>query len=91
MKATVQYVASKLPVFMKDVPIVQKREGNVVVNFLNKTDLTNFIDSQGTVPDADRYLMITCQCGKIYDYVLKTDVPNANMTCPCGRCVIKYA
>ena len=36
------------------------------------------------------YLEIDCECGKIYEYETKEDIPSENVVCECGNEIITY-
>ena len=90
MKATVSYIASRIPLNLVNFSVVQKKVGNSGVNFSDRNDLVSFINSKGHHKDAEHYLHISCQCGKEYLYDDENQIPTSNLTCECGRKVIVY-
>jgi len=92
MKAKVSYIASKVPSFLTEsLPIVVKRESaGTGGTFKNWTELTDWVEANGTASDVDTFMAITCQCGQVYPYTTKNDVPKSNTACSCGRLMIQY-
>jgi len=90
MKAIVSYIANRMPINMVNISVVQKKEGHSGVNFKNRQELIDFINSKGTHKDAEHYLHICCQCSKDYLYDDENQLPTENLTCECGRKVIVY-
>lgn len=91
-KPRIQYKADERPLTLDDNSAIVKRRVNktTFVNWENKTELTNFIDTLYVHPQSDTYLYVICQCGIEYPYVNKANVPSSNVTCSCGRKVIEY-
>jgi len=91
-KPRVKYQAdAKFPAMMMSIPVVRNRISKKdYVNFTNKTELIDFIDSLYEPPSSDTYMQVICSCGMEHAYTTSTDVPNSNVTCSCGRVLIKY-
>ena len=90
MRAAVSYQATRLPLSLANISIVQKLDGHQAVNFASKQDFIANIESKNTITDADVHVVITCQCGKVYSYDTAGDVPESNVICGCGRKVLIY-
>lgn len=84
--------SSALPLTDKlNTSIVQCQIDNVTYrNWRDKQELTDFIDPLFTPPDSDTYMEIICQCGNVYDYATKNDVPASSLVCSCGRNALIY-
>ena len=92
MKSVIIYTASKVPVNSNlNVSIVQKKVSKTeYVNWANKTEFTNFVDTLYVPAGSDTYCEIVCQCGEKYIYANKSAVPNSSLICNCGRKVLVY-
>jgi len=90
MRPAISYHASRLPLALANMSIVQKYEGDKAINFASKQDFIDHIDSKNTIPDADVHLVISCQCGKVYSYETPEHIPESNVVCECGRKVLIY-
>jgi len=92
MKSIIVYSALKLPVnSIFNISIVQKKISNSeYVDFVNKLEFTDYVDSLYAPLDVNTYCDITCQCSKKYTYSSKDDVPSDNVICSCGRKVIEF-
>ena len=77
---------AKLPMAMSK-PVIRKRDGT---NWENKADLQDFVDEQYAPPTSDTYLLAVCACGVEFSYAEKTDIPDADVNCTCGRPILKY-
>jgi len=93
IKPRVEYRAQLRPLNLDDNASIVKKKINKThyVNWANKTELTNYIDSLYVHPSSDTYLFIVCQCGNQFSYSNKTNVPSSNVTCNCGRKAIEYS
>jgi len=91
-KPVISYVANKIPLNTElNVSIVQKKiDKTTFRNWNDKTEFTDYVDSLYVHPRSDCYVYIKCQCDTEYVYANKTAVPVSNITCSCGRKVIKY-
>ena len=92
IKPRISYVAQLRPLTLDaNASVVRKKvDESTMVNWANKTELTDFVDSLYVHPSSNSYVWIKCQCGIEYNYATKTAVPSGNITCACGRRVIKY-
>jgi len=87
-KPVISYVANET---ILNIPIVRKKVSKTsYVNWTDKTEFTNYVDTLYVPPTSDCYVYIKCQCGIEYEYENKTAVPESNLTCSCGRKVIEY-
>lgn len=87
----IKYETTVLPLNDQfNLSIVRKRTDVDYINWANKTELTDFVDSLYVPPKSDTYMYIICQCGAEYIYVTKDDVPDTNVVCSCGRNVLIY-
>ena len=90
IKPIVKYQAdAKFP--MISISVIRKRiSKNNYVNFTDKTDLIDFVDSLYEPPSSDTYMQVICSCGIEYPYATSTDVPSSDLSCSCGRVILKY-
>lgn len=71
-------------------PVVQKREGQGYRNFKNKAEFINFVDSIRPSRRVTGYVTVKCSCGKSYEYLSKSEIPESNLICDCGRQILIY-
>lgn len=93
MKPIVHYIADmKVPIDSTlNISIVRKKISKTnYVNWINKSELTTFIDTLYIPPTSDCYMCVTCQCGTDFSYSIKQEIPTHNVTCTCGRKVLEY-
>lgn len=90
-KPVIQLIDHAKPLGLVDGCIFRKRISKTeYVNWINKTELTDFVDSIWVHPLSDTYVYIVCCCKREYRYITKADVPASNVVCPCGREIITY-
>ena len=90
MNPIIEYKAS---IFnpLNTLSVVQKRlSKRECRNYTDKAELLAFIDSVKAAPEVDGYMRIQCNCGKVFEYATKDEVPAADLTCDCGRKLIIY-
>ena len=76
---------------MMNISVIRKRiSKNNYVNFTDKADLVDFVDSLYEPPTSDTYLQAICSCGMDHSYTTSADVPSSDLTCTCGRVILKY-
>ncbi len=92
VKPVISYTTNKIPLIPQlNVSIIRKQESpSYFRNWNNKTEFTNFVDTLYVPPTSNCYVYIRCQCRSEYAYASKTEVPDGNITCHCGRKVIEY-
>jgi hypothetical protein len=93
IKPIVSYVAHNLISLIPqlNVPIVRKKESkDNYRNWINKVELTDYVDALYKPPASDCYIYIKCKCGVEYEYTNKQTVPDKNVICKCGRKVVEY-
>ena len=92
IKPRISFNSQERPLTLdNNAAIVRKRVNKTTfVNWNNKAELTNFIDSLYVHPLSNTYLYIICQCRREFIYSDKASVPSSNVNCSCGRKVIEY-
>ena len=92
MKPVVEYIGRGLLLHGQGTrtSIVQKRDGNTLRNFNDKSELTSFVDSIKPSITVTGYVAVKCSCGHDHEYNTKDDVPAVDVVCTCGRQVITY-
>lgn len=92
-KPVISYVINQklplIPVFNYSI-IRKKLSSSSYVNWNNKKEFTDYVDTLFVPQMSDCYVYVKCQCGTEYQYADKTQVPSTNTTCTCGRKIIEY-
>lgn len=88
VKPRLQCISVNRPLALDNNASLLKKADNI--NWADKTELTDYIDLLYVSPNSDTYLYVKCDCGIDYIYTEKSDVPSDDVTCSCGRNVIKY-
>ena len=90
-KPVIQYVGAKNSTNIEPFAIVRKKiDKTTYINWMDKTEFTDFVDLLYVHPRSDTYVYVVCGCGLEYIYTTKVDVPASDVTCSCGRKIIEY-
>jgi len=88
IKPRIQYKDTVfLPSEITQKPLIRRRDG---INWADKAELTDYVDSLYVAPTSDTYLQAICKCGLEYSYTTKEDVPDTDFDCSCGREIFEY-
>jgi hypothetical protein len=92
-KPIISYVEkTKKPIEIDKTSIVSKKISKTEYkNWVNKLELTSFINTLYRHPSSNSYLYVICSCSREYNYTNQNEVPSGNKTCRCGRKIIEYS